>query len=272
IQAKLVGMPPCPWKNSSLCGVSQVQWSPKGEMLGFVLHHQWVGFTKWDENLFYQGFLKPGSESNLVDLGKNNLKVGNFITNARWTPSGKHLLLLDAPQKMPRLHRRKELPGEVISVQVQSEGDSPLRVVSRSPIGLNPFGLDINPKGTLVVTVNTENTDRVSRFPLRFLNKRNFSSLSLVSVEPELGTLNTLSPPLYFRGALSKSVVFDNVGEMIAVSVPQDSDWDLRDKSLNYGWVEFFQIHQTPSHFPQLLPTHIRLKVPRGANDLVLFH
>lgn len=190
------------------------------------------------------------------------MKIGQWLTVARWSNDGRHAILADVAWGPGRFDAVLNGPGALFSIAFDPDGAH--KVASRAEVSLSPEGFDINRAGDLLVAVNMERTYLPDGMPYQLFGRRKLSSLSLVSFEAATGALAVADEPVAFSGALPEDAVFDADGDMLAVAVFHGFE-----KRPAEGWIEFFRI-ETKDGARRIVPTGERIKTARGAHDLEL--
>lgn len=186
--------------------------------------------------------------------------AGDWLSVARWTAAGDHLLVADVGWGPRPLDAVLNGPGAILSLALSPDDDR-RGVVSEARVGKSPEAFELNRDGTLLAAVNMERTYLPGGL-LSLVPGRGASSLSLVAVDSGTGRLETLGDPMGFRGVLPEDAVFDADGDQLAVVVYQDHG-----EPRSGGWVEFFAVAGEGAD-RRPVPTGRRVPLPRGAHDL----
>ncbi|NEQ96458.1 MAG: lactonase family protein, partial [Cyanothece sp. SIO2G6] len=185
---------------------------------------------------------------------------------ARFTPDGRYLLVNGLYWGADVAGRWTEAPrGSMVSIRledgIQADGSPRHALVSRSMTGVSPEGFAISPNGQLVVTTNLERSylpyddDRITWF----------SSLSLITLDPETGQLRHIADYPY-DGILPEAATFDASGQYVAVA-----NYDHFDDRIQGGSIDFWRIAADPlDPQPMLVQTRYSVPVTRGAHSMVL--
>ena len=187
-------------------------------------------------------------------------RTDRWLSVARWTPSGRHLIVADVgwgPKPTDAVFNgRGALVSFAMSPDDAVRGEASVARVSKSP-----EGFALSPDGALAVAVNMERTYLPGGW-MRVFRGRNASSVSLVAVGAD-GTLETIGEPTPFRGVLPEDAAFLPDGR-VAVAVYQDHD-----APRSGGWVAVFAI-ESEGASRRLVETGTRVDLPRGAHDLIV--
>jgi len=224
---------------------------PSGAAAGIILSNVGVSLVRFDLD-------ENGVPISAV--AEEPTRAGGLLSMARWTRAGNHLLVADTGWGPAPTDALFNGPGAVLSFAL-SPSDSERGVVSTARVGKSPEAIELNRNGDLLIAVNMERTG-VPGGLLSIVPGRSASSLSLVAVDQDSGTLTTLHDPVGFRGVLPEDAVFDADGDHLAIVVFQDHDAPRSD-----GWIEVFGIEGSGND-RQIIPTGRRIELPRGAHDL----
>ncbi|MEM6436454.1 MAG: hypothetical protein AAF773_21790 [Cyanobacteria bacterium P01_D01_bin.115] len=190
------------------------------------------------------------------------LRVGNHLSNGRFTADGQFFLVPDLKwntQFLRMLNFLLNPAGEMIAIRFD-ETRQQHEVVSKTPVGVSPEGFDLSPDNRLIATVNMRRT-YLAALPPAWRGKPH-SSLSLVQFAPATGQLTTLGE-YGFAGLLPEQAVFDASGTALAVVI-----YNYRENHPRTGAVEFWQVIAGES--PQLQRSSWQVPVVRGAHDIRL--
>jgi DNA-binding beta-propeller fold protein YncE len=196
----------------------------------------------------------------------NVVEVEKAPFMARFTPDGRHVITNGLYWGADVEGRWNEAPrGSLLSIRLeagtQADGSPRHALVSRSMTGVSPEGLAISPNGRFVVTTNLERSflpyddDRITWF----------SSLSLITLDPQTGQLNHVADYPY-DGILPEAATFDASSQYIAVA-----NYDHFDDRIQGGSIDFWRVASDPLNpQPILVQTRYAVPVTRGAHSLVL--
>lgn len=196
----------------------------------------------------------------------NVVQVEKAPFMARFTPDGRHVIVNGLYWGPDVEGRWSEAPrGSVVSIRLeagtQTDGSPRHALVSRAMTGVSPEGLAISPNGRYVVTTNLERSylpyddDRITWF----------SSLSLITLDPQTGQLNHVADYPY-DGILPEAAAFDASSQYLAVV-----NYDHFDDQIEGGSIDFWRIASDPLNpRPQLVQTRYSVPVTRGAHSMVL--
>ncbi|MEL6223639.1 MAG: hypothetical protein AAFR31_13480 [Cyanobacteria bacterium J06627_8] len=201
-----------------------------------------------------------------LQLWGNVVKIEKAPYMARFTPDGRHLIVNNLFWGPDVEGTWSEAPlGSVNSIRleagIQSDGSPRHALVSRSMTGVSPEGFAISPNGRYIVTTNLER----SYLPYNDTRITWFSSLSLISLDPESGQLRHIGDYPY-DGILPEAAVFDASSQFVAVV-----NYDHFDDRIQGGSVDFWRIAADPlDPQPMLVQTRYSVPVTRGAHSMVL--
>ena len=210
----------------------------------------------------------------VIDQG-NNIRLqawGNVVQAekapymARFTSDGRHIIVNGLYWGADVEGRWSEAPrGSVVSIRLeagtQADGAPRHALVSRAITGVSPEGVAISPDDRYVVTTNLE------RSYLPYSDERItwFSSLTLITLDPETGQLNRIADYPY-DGILPEAAAFDASGEFLAVA-----NYDHFDDGIPGGSIDFWRVAADPLNpQPMLVQTRYSVPVTRGAHSMVL--
>ncbi len=226
---------------------------PSGAAAGVVLNNRAVTLVRFD--LDTDGI--P-----VAAKAETPTQTKSWLSVARWTASGAHLLVSDVAWGPRPLDAVFNKSGAILSFALAPDG-SARGVTSKARVSKSPEAFELNRTGDLLVAVNMERTYLPGGATSVFRG-RSASSLSLVSVDPATGALKTLGKPVRFRGVLPEDAVFDADGDRIAAIVYQDHN-----KPRSDGWITFFRIDGDGDN-RRLTETDARIPLPRGGHDLAV--
>ena len=189
------------------------------------------------------------------------LRVGNHLSNGRFTADGQFFLVPDLKwntQFLRMLNFLLNPAGEMIAIRFDETGQQH-EVVSKTTVGVSPEGFDLSPDNRLIATVNMRRT-YLAALPPAWRGKSH-SSLSLVQFDPTTGQLATLGE-YGFAGLLPEQAVFDASGTAAVVI------YNYREPQPHTGAVEFWQV--IAGEPPQLQRSDWQIPVVRGAHDIRL--
>ena len=185
---------------------------------------------------------------------------------ARFTPDGRHLIVNALYWGADVEGQWNEAPrGSLLSIRLeagtQADGSPRHALVSRAMTGVSPEGLAISPNGRYVVTTNLERSflpyddDRITWF----------SSLTLLTLDPETGQLNRVAD-YPFDGILPEAAAFDASSQYVAVV-----NYDHFDDRIEGGSIDFWRVDADPLNpQPTLVQTRYSVPVTRGPHSMVL--
>lgn len=188
-------------------------------------------------------------------------ELDRFLSVARWTRRGDHLLLADVAWGARPIDSVINGPGAIVSYALSPDSDE-RGVVSEATVSRSPEAFELSRDGTLLAVVNMERSYLPGGL-LGLVPGRGASSLSLVGVDDASGRLASYGDPVGFRGVLPEDAAFDADGDAVAVVVYQDHG-----APRSGGWLAFFEVDRGGPE-PRLRLTDRRVPLPRGAHDLV---
>lgn len=233
------------------------EWHPTEDVLALV-----------NEDAATVGFVRVMGQANTFELQPwgNVVQVEKAPYMARFTPDGRHVIVNGLYWGPDVEGRWSEAPrGSVVSIRLeagtQADGSPRHALVSRAMTGVSPEGLAISPNGRYVVTTNLErsylpyNDDRITWF----------SSLTLITLDPQTGQLNRVAD-YPFDGILPEAAAFDASSQYLAVV-----NYDFFDDRTQGGSIDFWRIASDPLNpQPMLVQTRYSVPVTRGAHSMVL--
>ena len=233
------------------------EWHPTQDVLALV-----------NETAAEVAFVQAAIQGNRLDLQPwgNGVKIEKAPYMARFTPDGRHLIVNNLFWGPDVEGTWSEAPlGSVNSIRLEagtrSDGSPRHALVSRAITGVSPEGIAISPNGQFVVTTNLERSylpyddDRITWF----------SSLSLITLDPETGQLNHVGDYPY-DGILPEAAAFDASSQFLAVA-----NYDHFDDRIQGSSIDFWRIAADPLNpQPMLVQTRYSVPVTRGAHSLVL--
>ena len=230
---------------------------PGGTAAGVVLEDQAVTLVELEPDA--SGI--PAS----VSAEEPQLFQDRWLSVARWTQSGNHLLLADVNWGPTPIDALLNRAGSIISLAL-SPAEEIRGLVSEAKVSKSPEAFEMNWDGDLLAVVNMERSYLPGGFPTGLAPGRGASSLSLVGVDDATGELTTFGEPIGFRGVLPEDAAFDADGDKIAVVIYQDHDAPRSE-----GWLSFFEVEHSTGE-PRLRLTDERVELPRGAHDLFVIY
>jgi hypothetical protein len=238
-----------------------VVWHPSGRFLA-------VTTTSDGSEGSYTSFVAFYSviqENNAIRLKfyDRPLAAGNHLSNGRFSADGRFFLVPDLKWRMYGLRALNYLfnpRSEMIAIRFEPETSKPPIIVSRTEVGLGAEGFALSPDNNLIATVNLRRT-YLSDLPPVWRGK-SYSSLSLVKFDRSSGKLTTVGE-YGFDGLLPEQLTFDATGKSLAVVI-----YNYREANPKTGAIEFWNV--IADNRPRLERTGFKLKVTRGAHDIML--
>lgn len=223
--------------------IIDISWHPSGDFIAFTLDNS-------NEVGLYKVIREAGKLKNVEMVGKP-VKVGTDPSFGKFTPDGKHYLVLDA----------KGVPGkgagegEIFVVDFSMDGAIEHKVAGQAPVGLNAGSFAISPDGALLVTVNAGK----SGSPWAEAGAGTGATLSLYKVAATGALTKVADYP--FDGIYPQGVAFDKDGSNIAVSV-----FEYLEYGAGNGGVEFWTVAKGDT--PSLKKQGAKISVAKGAHTL----
>ena len=212
-------------------------------------------------------------EISFVEVTGTTLRAWGNVVQAekapymvRFTPDGRYAIANALYWGADVEGRWTEAPrGSIVSIRLeagtQPDGSPRHALVSRAMTGVSPEGIAISPDGRYVVTTNLER----SYLPYDDNRITWFSSLSLITLDPETGQLRHVGDYPY-DGILPEAAAFDASSQYVAVV-----NYDHFDDRIEGGSVDFWRIATDPlDPQPMLVQTRYSVPVTRGAHSMVL--
>lgn len=233
------------------------EWHPTREMLALV--------NNTGAEVSFVQVMRQGTNFQLQPSG-NVVQVEKFPFMARFTADGRHLLVNNLFWGADVEGFWSEAPrGSVISIRLaagnRADGSPRHALVSRAMTGVSPEGLALSPDNRYVVTTNLERSylpyddDRITWF----------SSVSLITLDPQTGQLNHVAD-YPFDGILPEAAAFDASSQYLAVT-----NYDHFDDHIQGGSIDFWRIASDPLNpQPMLVKTRYSIPVTRGVHSMVL--
>ncbi|KAM5346132.1 hypothetical protein ACJ41O_009137 [Fusarium nematophilum] len=187
-------------------------WTPGNVLMDASFHPSLNALALTDNShprLSLVEVIGEGESTELRSWG-NSLELERSPFTAKFSPDGRHVLsnamYTGLGPEAPR--------GTISSIQLNASQDiagSPEHsLVSRAHVGVMPEGLAVSPDRRWAVTANLERSSPALDSPCQGF----FSSLSLLRVDPETGSLNTVGTYAY-DGVLPEGVVFDGSSRFV---------------------------------------------------------
>ncbi|MEM7737300.1 MAG: hypothetical protein AAF267_16080 [Deinococcota bacterium] len=227
---------------------------PSGQAAGVILNDTAVTLARFE--------LDANGIPISVVAETPELYTDRWLSVARWTRSGNHLLVADVAWGPRPTDAVLNGNGAILSLALSPE-DEARGLISEATVSKSPEAFEMNRTGDLLAVVNMERT-YLPGGPLSLVPARGASSLSLVGVDDATGILTTYGEPVGFRGVLPEDAVFDADGDQIAVVIYQDHD-----APRSNGWLSFFDVDRSGVE-PTLTLTDRQIDLPRGAHDLAI--
>jgi DNA-binding beta-propeller fold protein YncE len=233
------------------------EWHPTQDVLALV--------NNTGAEVSFVRVVRQGENFDLQPSG-NVVQVEKFPFMARFTADGRYVLVNNLYWGTDVEGTWSEAPrGSVVSIRLaagtQADGSPRHALVSRAMTGVSPEGLALSPDNRYVVTTNLERSylpyddDRITWF----------SSVSLVTLDPQTGQLNHVAD-YPFDGILPEAAAFDASSQYLAVT-----NYDHFDDRIPGGSIDFWRIASDPLNpQPMLVKTRYSIPVTRGIHSMVL--
>jgi DNA-binding beta-propeller fold protein YncE len=238
--------------------VSHAIWHPSGDYIAGALVDQ--------DRVLFARVQRDGDSITLQPWG-NATVVGKFPFKIQFTPNGRYVLTTNLQWGPDVEGFWSEAPrGQIgvvrFSTEPEQSGQPRHPLVSVAETGVSPEGIAISPNGQFVVTTNLER----SYLPYDDNRITWFSSLTLLRLNSETGTLETLGDYAY-DGILPEAAVFDSSSQYLAVAT-----YDHFNDRRQGGSIDFWRlVTDDPTHpTPRLAPTNHTIQVTRGAHSMAL--
>lgn len=225
--------------------------SPDGQRIAVNVGNERVQFydLSFDEDGLPNGVTATGDP---IDVGVR-LAVG------RWTHDGRFFVVTDVNGYESSFAMLTQRGGQV-HVIAPPRGETPARLVDSARVGRFAEGLEISDDGTRIASIAMERTYLPNLPFLAVWPKRRLYTLTLLSIDPETGMLDTLDD-IRIAGVLPEDVIFDETGRNLAVATFHRRKGPDRLR----GFIDFFTITEDG----QLESQGVTQPVMRGAHDLV---
>ncbi|MEO0842349.1 MAG: hypothetical protein AAFY21_00475 [Cyanobacteria bacterium J06641_2] len=240
--------------------IAGIRWHPSGRFFA-------VNIRFLDEVRFYEVIREGNSKFQIRQWGQT-VKPGNFPVSGYFTPNGRFFVANSVNWGDGGADFIDEAlaasEGSLTSIQFTSEGNDPSQVqhkiVSKVKTGISPEGLAMSRDGRLIATPNMIR----SYAPWDDSRLTTYSSISLVSLNPETGELSSIGEEYRLDGnVLPQGIAFDAEGKNLAVT--SSISFDLTER---LGGVHFFRI--VGGDKPRLETTGFKASVVRGPHQLFL--
>ncbi|MDX2303950.1 MAG: hypothetical protein NW226_14180 [Microscillaceae bacterium] len=232
-------------------GVNAAEFHPSLDVMAVLKDNRSV--------VFYQIKRQDGNIQ-IEQIGKD-LEAGKVISVGNFTPDGRFFVVADVSWGDSNLGNVFNGRGYLVSILFDEKGAH--RLVNKAKVGLSPEGFDISPDGEWAVAVNMRRTYLPKGFPYSIFAARKLSSLSLVKIDKQTGTLKTLGDEYGFEGELPEDAVFDAESKTIAVTI-----YNQRFEAFpKQGYVEFWALEDN-----KLVRTALRVPLTRGCHNLKLVY
>jgi DNA-binding beta-propeller fold protein YncE len=231
-----------------------VEWHPSGRFLGVTLPFR-------NETVFYAVDRTNADRPQLQPWG-NAIMTGKHPGVGHFTPDGRHFvvtnLLWGDDLDVRSIGATQSYLSVIRFADKASDNQIVHQIVATAPVGGSAEEFAISPDGRFVVSLNME----ASFLPLDDPNRTEYSSLTLLSLNPETGRL-TPHGTTSFEGILPEGITFDASGNYLAVAV-----FDYHDPARPGGAIDFWQL--TRNNTPTLTKMDHSIQVMRGAHIVKL--
>lgn len=224
-----------------------IEWNPAGDILAITMAgSDRVRFYAWDgEALTAHG---------------NAVGTGKLPGPGHWSPDGRHFFVTNLywGGDTRGLYYGSEI-STIAAVRVAPVGeeDPTHLLVSKTAVGGSAEEFTVSPDGTMLVTLNME------RSPMLPGDERLtfYSSLSLVSWDPDTETLHTRGGKYPFEGILPEGITFDASGQFLTVANFAHFN---PTRPVEETTIDFWRV--VPGPDPILVQMDLKLPVMRGAH------
>lgn len=180
------------------------------------------------------------------------VKIGGMPAMGKFTPDGKHFLILDKKKELS--NKDLDTKGELFVIRFNPETGA-LSLLSKTQVGENPMGFDIHPEGEYILVNNLER----SFYPPEQFSSSGESSLSVLHLNYDGKIENKETFPI--QGILPASVAFDKTGKNVAFSVYQYLTFGF-----SFGGIEFLTFNSKATKM--LTYQKGKIYVSRGVNSI----
>ncbi|KQS26917.1 WD40 repeat domain-containing protein [Dyadobacter sp. Leaf189] len=223
--------------------IIDLSWHPSGDFIAFTLDNS-------NEVGLYKVIREAGKLKNVEMVGKP-VKVGTEPSFGKFTPDGKHYLVLDTKGAQGKAAG----DGEVVVVDFSMDGSTEHKVSGQAAVGLNTGSFAISPDGSMLVTA----TSGKSGSPWTEAGAGTGAALILYKVAATGALTKVADYP--FQGIYPQSVAFDKDGSNVAVTV-----FEYLQYGNSNGGVEFWTV--TKGDTPALKKQGASIGVGKGAHTL----
>lgn len=238
--------------------VSHAIWHTSGEYI--------AGALVDEGRVLFARIQREGDSVTLQPWG-NATSVGKYPFKIQFTPNGRYVLTTNLQWGPDVEGFWTEAPrGQIGVVRFSTEpeeNDQPRHpLVSVVETGASPEGIGISPDGEFVVVSNMER----SYLPYDDNRITWFSTLSLLRMDPETGSIETLGEFMH-DAVLPETIIFDTSGQYVAVT-----SFDHFDDRQAGSSIDFWRlVTDDPTHpMPRLAPTNHSVQVTRGVHSIAL--
>lgn len=244
-------------------------WTAGDRLIHAEFHPREPMLALLNESRAELSFVRVGTDGGAPTLSRhgNVVRIEKSPYVVRFTPDGRHAIANGLYWGPDVQGIWNEAPrGSVVSVRLEAgradDGSPRHALVSRAQTGVSPEGLAISPDSTMVATTNLER----SYLPYDDPRQTFFSSLTLLRLDPESGTLSRVADFPY-DGVLPEAAAFDASSRALAVVT-----YDHFDDRRPGGSVDFWRVARDPLDPSriELVKTEHSIPVTRGAHSLVL--
>lgn len=223
--------------------ISDVSWHPNDNYIAFTFEEtKEIGLLKTTRD-------GPTNKIIRLELQGKPVKIGSSPGSGQFTPDGKFYIVTDLKSN------EVGADGEIFVIKFNLDGSSEHFPLSKIKVGQNPEGFAISPDGSLIVVANIKKT--YLSWERTDLSRK--ASLHLLKLTPDGSLVN--QGEYEFEGILPKSLVFDQSGKNLAVTV-----YDYFNYGKHFGGVEFWKVNQGDK--PSLQKQDFKLFLPRGCHSI----
>ncbi|WP_247234931.1 lactonase family protein [Telluribacter sp. SYSU D00476] len=195
--------------------------------------------------------VRDGGKLKNIEMVGKPFKAGDNPATGKFSADGKHYFVLDTKGAVGKATGE----GELMVVEFSLDGSAEHKVVSKTPVGLNPGAFAINPEGNMIVTANVGKSVQ----PWTEANAGGGSSLTLLKVGADGAMTKVADYPV--EGIMPQSIAFDKDGSNLAVAIYEYLDFGDRT-----GGIEFWSVSKGDS--PKLTKQPGKISVERGCHTI----
>ncbi|MGF1553695.1 MAG: hypothetical protein ACFBWO_14550 [Paracoccaceae bacterium] len=233
--------------------VSHVEWHPSEDI---------VAIHAVDQATIHFARVERGADGVTLEPHGNPVLTSKYPFMGRFTPDGAFYLTANLYWGPDVVGTWTEAPeGDVTAIRVGAEsedGEVHNTLAGRVGTARSPEGIAISPDGEWAVTTNLE----VSYAPADDPRHTPYASLTLIDLDPETGTMETVATFPY-DGILPEAAAFDASGRYVMVV-----NYDQPDGGPEGGSIDVWRL--VDGDDPKLVRTRHSIQVPHGPHSTVL--